>query len=646
LTPPNSVRINTVLAIDSNLNATFDTVTANDFIGDGSQLYNLIAGNVEYEPNGLGLTATNVQAAIDELQLKKLDISALTSSVTFFATDAASNVSGYYKLVTSTSDPDYDTTAVDIPTGAITGDNQLIASLASEPGVLEGNTTPINTTTIGKVRKTAGGESQNAEFYYEIYKRDASNVETLIGTSSTTGELRNDTYLEFSANDFIDDTNFTETDRVVIKFYGNNIGDGAPAYDFQFGGSTPVRTLFPVPVSVVPVDHTADVVTTVTSEFDGILSGADDTVQKALETIDEITTTVIPEGTNQYFTTDRANVAIELYEGDMEAVGTINAVELIATGDVTANAFIGDGSQLTGIVHFTTDDANVAIELYDGDMEAVGTINALELIVEGDVSANSFIGDGSQLTGITSYSNVLVANYLANSISTLILTDTNFTNDVFIEGGLETTADIDTVNIQATGDITANAFIGDGSQLTGLPASYGNAEVEAFLESGDYTTDIEIQGSFIGDGSQLTGISTYGNADVANYLANSEVITVSDLEVTADIYVQGSVTADEGFSTTADVSAASMSVTGNINAGNVIATAFIGDGSQLTGISGGSYGNAEVEAFLESGNYSTDIEIQGQYIGDGSQLTGITAEVNVTQIANQILHSQFLLMGA
>jgi hypothetical protein len=46
---------------------------------------------------------------------------------------------------------------------------------------------------------------------------------------------------------------FLDTDRIVLKFYANRIaGASNPTYDFQFGGDEPVRTLVPIPLSVLP----------------------------------------------------------------------------------------------------------------------------------------------------------------------------------------------------------------------------------------------------------------------------------------------------------------------------------------------------------------------------------------------------------
>jgi len=63
-------------------------------------------------------------------------------------------------------------------------------------------------------------------------------------------------YSEFTASGLWDDGDFVATDRIVIKSYANRIAGGSdPVYQFQFGGASPVRTLLPVPFSVVDAGY-------------------------------------------------------------------------------------------------------------------------------------------------------------------------------------------------------------------------------------------------------------------------------------------------------------------------------------------------------------------------------------------------------
>lgn len=193
----------------------------------------------------------------------------LPSNIIVYPTTVASDISTYFKLVSSITDPSYNTTAVDVSTGAITTTDQLISSLATSTNFIVGNPGVFNITTIGNISKVSG--SGEAEFYFRVYKRTLAGTETLIVQSSNTIPVTNTGYSEFSATGLWNDGAFLSTDRIVIKYYANRIAGGSnPTYQFQFGGITPVRTLLPIPLTVVPtlsLDGLSDVtIATVANE--------------------------------------------------------------------------------------------------------------------------------------------------------------------------------------------------------------------------------------------------------------------------------------------------------------------------------------------------------------------------------------------
>ena len=180
-----------------------------------------------------------------------ISLNDLPSNLILYPTTASSDVSGYFKLVSSISDASYDVVAVDVSTGAITTTAQLISSLATSANILVGNPGVFNISTIGNIRKTSG--SGTADFYFEVYKRDSIGTETLITTSIDTTPVTNALYSEFSTTGLWNNGDFVSTDRIVLKFYANRIAGGSdPTYDFQFGGTAPVRTLVPIPLNVAP----------------------------------------------------------------------------------------------------------------------------------------------------------------------------------------------------------------------------------------------------------------------------------------------------------------------------------------------------------------------------------------------------------
>jgi hypothetical protein len=143
------------------------------------------------------------------------------------------------------------------------------------------------------------------------------------------------------------------------------------------------------------------------------------------------------------------------------------------------------------------------------------------------------------------------------------------------------TGTLTTVAVSATGNITSNYFIGNGSQLTGLPATYSNADVATYLASGTDTLDIittaNVSGNYIlGNGALLTGVAT-SVANINNGTSNVTVVSSG-----------GNVAVGVGGTGNVAVFAASGEyITGVLSAsGNVAGAYFIGNGSALTSITG------------------------------------------------------------
>ena len=177
----------------------------------------------------------------------------LPSTLDLYATTSVSDVSGYTVLVRNISDVRFNSTAVDVPTDAITTTSQLVGSLISDANIISGNPGIFNFTTIGNISRVSG--TGQAEFFFRIYKRTSAGVETLIVESSKTLPVTNGGYVEFSAVALWNDGVFLDTDRIVIKYYADRLTSPVgsdPVYKFQFGGVSPVRSTGAVPVAVLP----------------------------------------------------------------------------------------------------------------------------------------------------------------------------------------------------------------------------------------------------------------------------------------------------------------------------------------------------------------------------------------------------------
>jgi hypothetical protein len=228
-----------------------------------------------------------------------------------------------------------------------------------------------------------------------------------------------------------------------------------------------------------------------------------------------------------------------------------------------------------------------------------------------------------------------------------------------------------TGTVSATGNITGAYILGNGSQLTGLPATYGNANVAAYLptftgnlaggnanislginsvsisptilsvSNGTLTTQLTKDGLygnvtattvaasanvtsnlFIGNGSALTSIT---GANVTGNVANATYATSAGSATTA-----ATVTGAAQANITSVGILTSLSATGNVRAGSVQTDNYAYANGTAINFSG-TYSNANVSSFMAvfgSNVITTTGNIQAGYFqGNGSLLTGITAVV-------------------
>ena len=230
-----------------------------------------------------------------------------------------------------------------------------------------------------------------------------------------------------------------------------------------------------------------------------------------------------------------------------EFTGSLNILgNASASINISASAFYGDGSNLAGVVKNPA-GSTTQIQFNDGGSFAGSsnlTFSSNTLAVAGVVSASSnisgssFYGDGSNLTGIVGGSN----NQIQLNNSGDFAGSSNLTFDgssLGVSG-----------HVSASLGISASAFHGDGSNLTGI-AGGANNQVQ-LNSSGDFGgssnltfdgTNLNILGNasasinisasaFYGDGSNLTGIATTLDAVTNNGNTTTNAMTASALNLT------------------------------------------------------------------------------------------------------------------
>ena len=316
------------------------------------------------------------------------------------------------------------------------------------------------------------------------------------------------------------------------------------------------------------------------------------------------------------------------------------------SGNVSAAYFIGNGSTLTSITggNVTGQVANALVSgtVYSNaqpNITSVGTLSSLNVtanVSAGNILTNNLLyanGVAWSLGG--TYSNTNVAAYLPT------YTGNYAGNNVTLTGNISTGSG--SGNISGANYVIANYFQGNGALLTGLPASYSNTNVAAYLPTftGNFTAgNISTTGNitaayFIGNGSQLTGLpASYSNTNVAAYLP-----TYTGNFTAGNASISGSITTGSG--------------TGNISGANFVnANYFTGNGSLLSSITGANVNGAvsyattansvaggnvsgQVSNALIAGTVYTNAQPNITSVGtlNGLSVTGnvnVTGNINVT----------------
>jgi hypothetical protein len=190
------------------------------------------------------------------------------------------------------------------------------------------------------------------------------------------------------------------------------------------------------------------------------------------------------------------------------------------------------------------------------------------------------------------------------------------------------------VGITTVGNVTGNYFIGNGSQLTGLSATYGNANVADYLPT--YTGNIA--GNIVKSGYTWTfsntGTTTFPTGvRLSNARGPNTVNFTTDIDKSFQIETQTNVTSKLwNFTTDGNLT---LPQNGNINFSN---------GVNILSNLAGTYGNANVANFLAAygsntivttgnitaGNLVGNISITGNVTGTSANVTLVAGSYNLT----------------
>lgn len=192
------------------------------------------------------------------------------------------------------------------------------------------------------------------------------------------------------------------------------------------------------------------------------------------------------------------------------------------------------------------------------NVTATGNLVSLNANLGNAASANYFIGNGSMLTGLPTYaSESFVNNAIANLVDSAPTT-------------------LDTLNELA-------AALGDDPNFaTTITTSIGNKLNTSAFDSTANTWLATKSTSNVSEGTNLYYTDTRANTAITNKVTKTFVDGLGVVASTVTTNAQPNITS------VGTLTSLTLSSTGNISGANyVVANYFVGDGSQLTGISGG-----------------------------------------------------------
>ena len=612
----------------------YGDVTANSFIGDGSFLSNVIQ-DTDLDAN---LTVIRDEMAANTLTLRD-DIQSnanvlrgeMAANTLTLRDDIQSNANvlrGEMAANTLTLRDDLQSNVTVLRGEMAANTLTLRDDLQSNANVLRGEMA-ANTVTLRSDLQSNITISQNtmrSEMAANTVALRAdlqSNATTLRGEmAANTVTLRNEIALKSNINNPV----FTG----IITGDGGAISNISLQHVTEYGNST---------------DQTITMSNTLSLITSGSVGINTPTPQKMLHVAGEILadddiTGVDFYGDDATFTGGLTVSGDSLFYGNLEVRGNttyLSTQNLLVEDPILALGANNTSSSLdTGLIVLVYQgDSNVAFGYRGASNEFIishtlsspddselipDTSNVINVHVYGNVTADKYIGDGTALTGIA-----LETDMISN-VSRISVLETDLTSNASRVGVLETdlssnASRISVLEQQGLSDIVDIGNVSSNTiQLTnadvGLKAT-GNVEAARF----------------IGDGSYLTGISTVSNLEG---IVNNGNVSSNTIQLT---------NADVGLKAT----------------GNIEANYFVGDGSRLTGITSGGGGSSNLEDTVNIGNVSSNTiqltnsnvglvatgNIEASYFkGDGSELTGISTVSNLEgivlngNVTSQTIHIQ------
>ena len=296
-------------------------------------------------------------------------------------------------------------------------------------------------------------------------------------------------------------------------------------------------------------------------------------------------------------------------------VSTVNANSSVTTATVTASGNV-NASQLaaSGLAYVggaLTAPAGTTTDV-TGNLTSTGNITTTANVTASSAGGFGFFGNGRNLTSLSATnvdSGTLNTARLPTTITGIAsLTATSLVGDV--SGNLTSTG-----NITTTANVTASSaggfgFFGNGRNVTSLSATNVDSGT---LNNARLPTNVDVSGTLNANGATTLATATMtGN------------VNASQVAVSGNTYIGGTLTA-----------AANITTTANVTASSAVGLGFFGNGRNLTSLSAtnvdaGTLPNARLPTTITGITSLTATSLVGDHTGNTTAAGNITTTANVT----------------
>ena len=548
------------------------------------------------------------------------------------------SIGGYDTLVAQHSDVIKEIAVV---VASKTDDHRYQGQGSSNGYVLDGIQSPILTLTPGRTYKFNLSSSDMSSHPFRFYLDEAKSVAytTNVTTTSTSAQITitdstpNMLHYQCSAHGYMGNALIINS-NVVNSPYAAIIRNGLDV----LSGNVDISSNLNVTSNLDVDGNTTLDITTVDGLLDINAGGQANTFK-----VEDLTAgRVVIAGTGGEIE-DSGNL---LFNGT-----DLSAASLIVSDLTSGRVVLAGGS---GAVE---DNSNLKFNTTTSEFEVVGHSVLDTVVASGIVTASSFRGDGSQLTGITtafgnsSVNSTGIATFskLSTGANEVGINITNNTitgpKEIFIDpagvgvntGSVRIKGDLyvdgSTISVN-TGDIEFGDFVvgiastvPTNALLDGAGIGIGSTGIRKFIR---YNNTANILQSSIGFGVTDIGVYKAGTSTVLSKTTLGSTVVNSSL---TSVGTLGALTVS---GQTVVGSGVTLNANGVIATGIITASSFRGDGSQLTGIDASSLkfgGAVKVQANASGATVTGILTASGGFSGNATTATDLS--INGT---NQLLY--------